>query len=107
MLRPHPHMLNLSERARHHERAATGNLFVSHSNKDFVFCDELGCDGQVELPLLNPVRRVVPMAFRGVRNGREHCSLMGLCPANLNIHSGESNTTFRSNPTAKGYVFDL
>jgi hypothetical protein len=47
------------------------------------------------------------MAFRSVRDGREHCGLIGLRPANLNIHSGESITTFRSNPTAKGYVFDL
>jgi hypothetical protein len=61
-----PHMLDLSECASDHQRAAARDRIIDDGDEDFVVGYELRSDGESRFPLFDPLIGISPMTFRGV-----------------------------------------
>ena len=79
-------MFELGQRFIESDRATAYDLFAVYGDLHFIFDDELWRDGQVGLPVLNPVFGIAPVALGGVRDLSQHTGFLGFGPANLNAN---------------------
>src|SRR5207249_3126197 len=86
------HVLQFSQRISHHQRATARNLFAVDGNVHFVGRDEVRRDGEIVLPMFDPVLGIAPMPLGGVRDLSQRCRFIWLRSANSNVHAHRSLT---------------